>query len=80
MIGINKRWHIIHKEGGVILFVLVIILLSGFGLYALLQPPAEIDEEPAASELFPELKLSSVSLPEYSKVQGTLIQISTKEE
>jgi hypothetical protein len=54
---------------------LSIIILCGYALYVLLAPPAELFEETQAKELMPELKISSINLPEYSKVQ-----ISGKEE
>jgi hypothetical protein len=57
------------------LFVLFIILLCGYGLYALLAPPAELYEESETNELFPELKISSFGLPDYSKAR-----VSGKEE
>jgi hypothetical protein len=53
--------------GGLLLFIVFIILISGFLLYVLLKPPVEIKEEPAIMDLRPELKLSSVNLPVYSK-------------
>jgi hypothetical protein len=62
-------------EGGIVVIALSIIILCGYALYVLLAPPAELFEETQAKELMPELKISSINLPEYSK-----IQISGKEE
>jgi hypothetical protein len=55
------------KNGGVMLFIVFIILIAGFLLYVLLKSPVDINEEPAVMELRQELKLSSLNLPEYSK-------------
>jgi hypothetical protein len=55
--------------GGLLLFIVFIILIAGFLLYVLLKPPVDIKEEPAVMELMPELKLSSLK-PEYSKNQS----------
>jgi hypothetical protein len=60
------------------LFVIFIILASGFALYALLKPP--VVDEPVTKELYPEIKISSISSPEYSKVQPDTRMLSTKEE
>ncbi|WP_090820370.1 hypothetical protein [Paenibacillus sp. yr247] len=60
--------------------VLFIILLSGFGLYALLAPSRNINEESALEELFTEVKLSSIPLPEYSNAGQTHATISAKKE
>jgi hypothetical protein len=58
------------RIGGVLLFIVFIILIVGFLLYVLLKPPVDIKEEPAVKELRPELKISSVNLPEHSKNQS----------
>jgi TRAP-type mannitol/chloroaromatic compound transport system permease small subunit len=58
------------KNGGLLLFIVFIILIAGFLLYVLLKPPVDIIEEPAVMELRPEFKLSSLNLPEYSKNQS----------
>ena len=50
------------------LFILVIMLVCGFGLYAMLRPPAELYAEPERNELFADSPPSSLPLPEYSKV------------
>jgi hypothetical protein len=57
------------KNGGVLLFIVFIILIAGFLLYVLLKPPLDIKEESAVMELMPEFKLSSLK-PEYSKNQS----------
>jgi hypothetical protein len=62
------------------LFVLFIIFASGFALYALLKPPVDIYDELVTKDLFAEIKISSISSPEYSKVQPDTTMISIKEE
>jgi hypothetical protein len=58
------------RMGGLLLFIVFIILIAGFLLYVLLKPPVDIKEEPVVMELRPEFKLSSLNLPEYSKNQS----------
>jgi hypothetical protein len=58
----------IFEIGGVDLVVFFIILASGFGLYVLLKPPVySYEEQETEYEVLPELKISSISLPDYSK-------------
>jgi hypothetical protein len=50
------------------LVVFFIILASGFGLYVLLKPPVySYEEQEPEYEVLPELKISSISFPDYSK-------------
>jgi hypothetical protein len=56
--------------GALLLLIIFIILIAGFLLYVLLKPPVEIIEEPAVMNIRPELKLSSLNLPEHSKNQS----------
>ncbi|WP_248926038.1 hypothetical protein [Paenibacillus hamazuiensis] len=50
------------------MFVLSIILLCGYGLFVLLQPPADLYEEVETNEAYADIKLSGIGLPDYSKV------------
>lgn len=78
----NDAGHFKGKGGVAVFIVFFIILLSGFGLYVLLKPPAELVEEPAEKDvLFPEVTVSHVSLPVHSiPGERTLTTISGNKE
>lgn len=63
------------------MFVLTIILLSGWMIYLLLdsQPETEIEQH-LTEELPAELSISGLSLPEHPAISGNLSMILTKEE
>ncbi|NEW08385.1 hypothetical protein GK047_20520 [Paenibacillus sp. SYP-B3998] len=61
--------------------VLFIIILSGFLLHLLLQPPVDTNEEDSkTTDIFAELHLNSVSVPAQPQPQQALTTNLTKEE
>ena len=42
------------------MFIVFILILSGFGLYAILKPPTELYARSLKNDIFPEFRISSV--------------------